>query len=291
MHAGRQMLHILRQPSIWWRRLLALYFICVCNAPLCAADLVAIPPLNRAVTDLTSTLSASEQTALEQRLTAFAKQQGAQLAVLILPSTYPEDIAQFGIRLAEHWQLGRAKQDDGVILIVAKDDRKLRIEVGYGLEGAIPDALAKRIISEQLTPAFKQGHYAAGINAACDQLMALIAGEHLPAPSQRQPAAGLSHWVTLMMLTTFVVSWLARACLGTFLGSVATGGVLGGIAAVLGASGMVIVGVVIATIFLSLAMATGVVGMPTGFSGGGRQGDVFRGGGGGFGGGGASGDW
>ena len=121
---------------------------------------VAVPELTRRVTDLTATLSAGQTAALENELAAFEARKGSQIAVLIVPTTQPEDIAQFGIRVADQWKIGRKKIDDGVILIVAKNDRKLRIEVGYGLEGAIPDAIAKRVVAETITPYFKAGDFA-----------------------------------------------------------------------------------------------------------------------------------
>ncbi len=113
---------------------------------------VSVPELSRRVTDLTGTLNAEQVSALENKLAAFETQKGSQIAVLIVPTTGPKDIAEFGIEVADLWQIGRKAVDDGVILIVAKDDRKLRLEVGYGLEGVIPDAVAKRVIAETITP-------------------------------------------------------------------------------------------------------------------------------------------
>ncbi len=146
--------------------------------------LVAVPPLTQHVTDLTATLNPQQMTALEDKLTAFETQKGSQVVVLIIPTTEPEDIAQYGIRVAEAWKIGRKKVDDGAILIVAKEDRKLRIEVGYGLEGVIPDAVAKRVIAETITPYFKTGDFAGGIDAGVTQLTELINGEPLPPPEQ-----------------------------------------------------------------------------------------------------------
>jgi len=141
-----------------------------------------VPDLSRRVTDLTATLSVQQVTVLEGQLAAFETQQGSQIAVLIVPTTQPEDIAAFGIRVAEQWKIGREKVDDGVILIVARNDRTLRLEVGYGLEGAIPDAIAKRVIAETITPHFKAGDFYGGIDAGVTQLMQLIEGEPLPPP-------------------------------------------------------------------------------------------------------------
>ncbi len=259
-----------------------------------AVDLIALPALQQPVTDLTQTLSAEEQASLNQTLTQFSQQTGAQIAVLILPTTQPEDIAQFGIRLADAWKLGRAKEDDGVIVIVAKQDRKMRIEVGYGLEGAIPDAIAKRVIAEQLAPAFKRDQFYQGLAAATQTLMQLIQGEHLPPPTpvKAGQAGALNALFPLLMFAAIAIGWIARSLLGSFLGSAFTGGVLAVVAGVLGATLVVMLLVALATFVFSLAMASGLVGMPSGYQGGGGRGaDLFRGGGGGFGGGGASGDW
>ncbi|MGQ2966710.1 TPM domain-containing protein [Methylophilus sp.] len=264
-----------------------------------ANGLVEIPPLTSAVTDLTQTLSAEEQTALNEKLTQFSQQTGSQIAVLILPSTQPEDIAQFGIRLADAWKIGREKEDDGVIVIIAKQDRKMRIEVGYGLEGAIPDVVAKRIIAEQLSPAFKQGQFYQGLHLATDTLIKLIQGEQLPAPAQRQPAAaqqGLMHWLPILMFAAIIGGAILRGMFGAFFGSAATGGALAVLAGFFGA-GLLVMGLVgLAAFIFTLAMGGGQGGLPIGggfpgsFGGGGGR-DIFSGGGGGFGGGGASGDW
>lgn len=267
-----------------------------------AADgLVEIPALNSAVTDLTQTLSAEEQAALNQKLTQFSQQAGSQIAILILPTTQPEQISQFGIRLADAWKIGREKQDDGVIVIVAKQDRKMRIEVGYGLEGAIPDAVAKRIIAEQLAPAFKQGRFYQGLNLATDNLIKLIQGEQLPPPSsgaQRTAQdGGVMHWLPILMFVAIFAGAILRGILGAFFGSAVTGGVLAVLAGWLGATLLVMGLVGLAAFIFTLAMGAGgqdglpMGGFPGGY-GGGRSGpDIFSGGGGGFGGGGASGDW
>src|SRR5215470_1366331 len=149
---------------------------------LSAAAEVAVPPLRAHVTDLTGTLSAAEVQTLDARLRDFERAKGSQIAVLMLPSTQPETIEQYSIRVAEAWKIGRAKVDDGVILVIAKNDRKLRIEVGRGLEGAIPDAIAKRIVSDVIAPHFKSGDFYGGVSAGTDALMKLIEGEPLPAP-------------------------------------------------------------------------------------------------------------
>lgn len=152
---------------------------------------IPLPPLEARVTDLTGTLTAGQQSALEEKLSAFEARKGAQIAVLILPTTKPEDIAQFGIRLAEKWKIGRDAPDDGVIFIVAKDDRAMRVEVGRGLEGTLTDITANRVINDTVAPLFKQGDFYGGVNAGLDQMIRVIDGEPLPAPDQRwQPSIG-----------------------------------------------------------------------------------------------------
>ena len=145
---------------------------------------IPVPAFDGLVVDLTGTLTAAQQSALDEKLTAFQARKGSQVAVLILPTTEPEDIAQFGVRLAEAWKVGRRKIDDGAILIVAKDDRALRIEVQYGLEGVLTDALSSRIINDTIVPLFKQGDFYGGVTAGVDQMLKVIDGEPLPAPDQ-----------------------------------------------------------------------------------------------------------
>ncbi|HSD60573.1 MAG TPA: YgcG family protein, partial [Burkholderiales bacterium] len=151
---------------------------------------VPVPPLQARVTDLTRTLSGGQQAALERRLAAFEQKKGSQVAVLIVPSTRPETIEQYAIRVAEQWKLGRKGVDDGALLLVAKDDREVRIEVGYGLEGVLPDATAKRIISEVIVPRFRQGDFAGGIDAGVGRMISVIEGEPLPPPQQRASGGG-----------------------------------------------------------------------------------------------------
>src|SRR6266705_1127848 len=158
---------------------------------------VAVPPLKARVTDLTGTLSGTQQQDLERRLREFESRKGSQIAVLMLPSTQPETIEEYSIRVAEAWKIGRAKIDDGVILVVAKDDRKLRVEVGRGLEGAIPDAVAKRVVSDVIAPHFRSGDYYGGVAAGTDALMKLIEGEGLPAPRSRVTVNGVHRTIDL----------------------------------------------------------------------------------------------
>src|ERR1700761_9128960 len=161
----------------------------VCWAFMAAAD-VAVPPLSGRVVDQTGTLSADDAAALTQRLKDLETRKGAQVAVLIVPTTQPEAIEQFSIRVAEAWKVGRRKIDDGALLVVAKEDRKLRIEVGYGLEGALPDVTARRIIDEIIVPHFRTGDFAGGISAGVDRIIRIIDGEPLPKPA---PEVSHSH--------------------------------------------------------------------------------------------------
>jgi uncharacterized protein len=167
---------------------------------LSAAAEVPVPPLKARVTDLTRTLSALQIRALDERLRDFESTKGSQIAVLMLPSTQPETIEQYSIRVAEAWKIGRAKVDDGVILVIAKNDRKLRIEVGRGLEGAIPDAIAKRIVSDVIAPHFKSGDFYGGIAAGTGAIMTLIQGEGLPPPRPSQEGFYQTGVIVLLLL-------------------------------------------------------------------------------------------
>jgi len=279
---------------------------------LCAAALqaqVPVPPLAARVTDLTGTLSGEAVSRIEAQLKDLETRKGSQIAVLIVPTTQPEDIEQFGIRVAESWKLGRKGVDDGAILIVAKDDRRVRIEVGYGLEGALPDITAKRIISEIITPHFRQGDFDGGIEAGVDQMIRVVNGEPLPEPDKRwENQKGLSNLLPLLLVVVFVASGILRAILGRGLGSVATGGLAGFIAWVLSHWLPIGLGAGILAFLFSLALGSSRGwsnrggwgsggwgglggGLGGGWGGGGLGGGGFSGGGGGFGGGGASGGW
>lgn len=157
----------------------ALFFVCfaVADQP--------VPSLNRRVTDLTSTLTPAQQAEIENTLYAFEQQKGSQVAVLIVPTTQPESIEQYSIRVASQWKLGRKGVDDGVLFLVAKNDRALRIEVGYGLEGALPDALCNRIIDGFVVPRFKEGDFFGGIREGVARIIGTIQGEPLPAPPSK----------------------------------------------------------------------------------------------------------
>lgn len=256
------------------------------------AELAPIPALKTRVTDLTQTLNPEQQSQLESKLAAFEQEKGSQIAVLIVPTTAPEGIEQFSIRVVDSWKLGREKQDDGVLLLVAKDDRKMRIEVGYGLEGAIPDLIAKRIISEIITPYFKRGDFYGGIDQATNQLMRLISGEQLPAPQQARSAGGqLWDMLYFVLIGAFVIGGILRAIFGKFFGGVLNGGLIGLLIWVFG--GGLIIAIVLALLaFLLTFIGPSGLAYVGGMGGGyGRSGGWSGGGGGGFGGGGASGSW
>ena len=157
----------------------------LCFSFAAAAD-VAVPPLAGRVVDQTGTLSGGDIASLTQTLKDLETRKGSQIAVLIVPTTAPETIEQYSLRVAEAWKIGRKKIDDGALLVVAKNDRRLRIEVGYGLEGALNDVTARRIIDEDITPKFKSGDFAGGISAGVDRMIRVIDGEKLPAPESRQ---------------------------------------------------------------------------------------------------------
>ena len=252
---------------------------------------IAVPALKSRVTDLTATLSADEAAALESKLAAFEQRKGSQLAVLIVPTTQPETIEQYGIRVAEQWKLGRKGVDDGVLLLIATDDRKLRIEVGRGLEGALPDATARRVIDEYIVGPFKQREFNAGIQVGVDRIIKIIDGEPLPEPKVKGRGASSSidmedayGWGALLVV---IFGGLLRSMLGSFLGAVVAGAIAGGVAVFLG-EGALIAGVVGFFVFLFC-----LIGLSF-FSGGGlggSSGSSWGGGGGSFGGGGASGSW
>ncbi len=260
---------------------------------------VAVPPLTGHVIDQTGTLTSEQKAALEQTLTAFEARKGSQLAVLMVASSAPEEIEQFALRVAEQWKLGRKKVDDGVILVVAKNDRAMRIEVGYGLEGALTDLTSKRIISETILPRFKGQDFYGGITAGVEQIIRVVDGEPLPAPSTRssQGIGDVQQYAPMLFILALAVGGVLRAALGKLPGSLVTGGVVAVIAwFVVGAISLALVAGVVA-LFVTL-MGGGMLGRGMGgyYGGGGRGGGMgggggFSGGGGGFGGGGASGRW
>ncbi|MGZ4991756.1 MAG: TPM domain-containing protein [Methylobacter sp.] len=260
---------------------------------LMAWAIVGVPELSSRVTDLTGTLSAGQASELENKLAAFEAKKGSQIAVLIVPTTQPKDIAEFGIEVADLAQIGRKGIDDGVILIVAKDDRKLRLEVGYGLEGVIPDAIAKRVIAETITPHFKEGDYAGGINAGVDQLMTLIEGETLPASSESS-AENLGEGSFLFILIGGLIAGFAlSAMVGRLMGSMLAGlgsGLVAVLVLGLAFSVALFIGLMIFLI-VGVRSTSGRGWSSGGGFGGSSGGGSWSGGGGRFGGGGASGSW
>lgn len=249
-----------------------------------------VPPLKARVTDLTGTLSAQQRSALESRLQAFEAQKGSQVAVLIVPTTQPETIEQYGIRVAEQWKLGRKGVDDGALLLVAKDDRALRIEVGYGLEGALNDATSKRIIEEIILPRLKRGDFYDGLSAGVDGILNVIRGEPLPEPRRSRSPDRLDQYFPVLFFVAIAAGAILRAVLGNFLGGVATGGLVGFAVWMLGAGLAFALVLAAAAFFMTLGGGRGFGGLGGGGFGGGGGGG-FGGGGGGFGGGGASGRW
>ncbi|EFI52650.1 YgcG family protein [Afipia sp. 1NLS2] len=282
-------------------RQLVLAFL-LCWAAVAVAD-VAVPQLTARVTDQTGTLSAADISNLDQKLAAFEARKGSQIAVLIVPTTQPEDIAQYSIRVVEQWKLGRKGVDDGVLLLVAKDDRRLRIEVGYGFEGALPDVTANRIINEIITPKFRQGDFAGGIDAGVDRIIKVIDGEPLPAPAPRNNASQgsweeIGQAFPVLLILTIVIGGILRQAFGRFPGSLLTGG---GVAIVawwfVGFWAVSLIVGIIAFFFTLIGDAIPFSGGGGGYGrggsswGGGSGGGGFSGGGGSFGGGGASGNW
>lgn len=267
-----------------------------------AQELQAVPKLTARVTDQTATLSVDQREQIEAKLLAFEQEKGAQLAVLIVPTVKPETIEQYSLRVAEAWKVGRKGVDDGALLIVAKQDRKLRIEVGYGLEGALNDATAKRIISETIGPRFKEGDFYGGIDAGLEVMLKVIGGEALPAPEAAGSGGDLGEFgnidtlLPIAFVLIFVVGGVLRAIFGRFLGAGIVGGAVGFIAFLI-ASSLLLSGVagIIAFVFSLLAGRSGggwsSGGGSWGGGFGGSGGGGFSGGGGSFGGGGASGDW
>ena len=285
----------------------SLLALLVCWAFVALAD-VAVPPLSGRVVDQTGTLSAGDISSLTQTLRDLETRKGSQVAVLIVPTTAPETIEQYSIRAAEAWKIGRKKIDDGALLVVAKNDRKLRIEVGYGLEGSLTDATASRIIDEIIVPKFRSGDFAGGISAGVARIVAVIDGEKLPAPAPRQQSnSGSLNFDPLnpfFIIPVLLFGGLIRSLLGRLIGSVASGGLVALIAWYLfGSLLAAVLAGVIASIFVMFSDSITSSGRGSGWSGGAGGGSWsggsssssdsggFSGGGGSFGGGGASGSW
>jgi len=273
------------------------------------ADLAKIPVLKSQVTDLTGTLTPAQISSLEQKLAAFETQKGSQIAILIVSSTQPEAIEQYSLRVVEKWQLGRKKVDDGILLLVAKEDRRLRFEVGYGLEGAVNDLTAKRIISEIITPYFRQGLFYEGINAGIDRVMSVVNGEELPPPVVKRNEAsfandsgGVEGALLIAFMGSLFLGGILKKILGKTLGGLTTACIVGFLAFIM--TGIIGIAIIAGLIGFVASMMGGLGGrggpiiFPGGGGGGfggrggfGGGGGGFGGGGGGFGGGGASGGW
>jgi uncharacterized protein len=272
-----------------------------------AQTLQPIPKLEARVTDVTGTLTAGQQAELEQKLADFEARKGAQIAVLLVPTTQPEEIEQYSIRVTDAWKLGRKKVDDGALLILAKDDHKLRIENGYGLEGVLTDAASNRIIEDTMVPLLRQGQYYAAIGAGVDQMMALIDGEQLPPPDRTWQHRGTRNWnfLPFLLFAMLFGSGVLRSIFGRAGGAVLSGGAIGLVVFLLTQVLGLAIGAAIVSALLALLFGAsgggwssggggfgGLGGLGGGFGGGGfGGGGGFSGGGGGFGGGGASGSW
>jgi uncharacterized protein len=260
-----------------------------------AQDLQPVPELTARVIDRTGTLDAIQLKGLEDKLVAFEAGKGTQIAFLMVPTTHPEDIASYANRVGNAWKIGRREVGDGVLLVVAKDDRRVRIEVAKTLEGAIPDLAAKHIIDEAITPDFRRGDFAAGLHAAADRIIARVSGEALPEPRPSTRDAGQPgfNWMDLaifLFIAVPVVARMLRVALGRKMGAVATGAGVGAMALLVTSS--LIVAAVAAVFALLLAMASGTVpAMGSGRRGGWGGGPWISGGGRGWGAGGGRGGW
>lgn len=310
--------------ALCWRALAALFFIALWPWAVQAQPVLPVPALSARVIDQTATLSAADLQALEGRLQALEAKSGSQVVVLLVPTTAPEDIAAYAFRVASSWKIGRRDIGDGLLLVVAKNDRRMRIEVARKLEGAIPDLAAARIIDQAMAPRFREGDYAGGIGAALDQIGARIAGEALPAPAQQGAGAGdqgfdLGQLAIFLFFGVMVAGPVVRRLFGNRFGSVVMGGGTGALAYLLTASALLAGGAGIAALLLTLLSNSrggggrggrggggpfigggglgGLGGLGGGFGGGrsggfgGGGGGFSSGGGGSFGGGGASGRW
>jgi uncharacterized protein len=294
-------------PNHWrlWRLAAAVALGLLATMGIGAQDLRPVPVLSASVIDQTGTLTRTQTSALEAKLAAFEREAGTQIAVLIVSTTQPEDIATYAQRVGEAWKIGRRDIGDGLLIVVAKDDRALRIEVAKALEGAVPDLAAKQILDRYVTPAFRAGDYAGGLNAAVDALAGRIRGEALPAPPTTGPAGGRAQgpgWdqiALFLLLAVPVVGSVLSAMLGRKLGTLVTSLGVGGLAWVVTASLWIAgLGALLALVMVGLGIG-GRRGGPViwggggggGWGGGAGGGGFSSGGGGDFGGGGASGRW
>lgn len=289
----------MKSPAAAWRWS-ALLVAALLAASFGVAAQQPVPPLTGHVVDTTGTLEAGALLGLDDKLAAFEARKGSQIAVLLVRTTSPEALEQYSLRVAEEWRIGRGGVDDGIVLVVALDDRRMRFEVGYGLEGAVPDALARRIIAETIAPRFYEGDFAGGLEAGLDALLGVIDGEALPVPVARESDVEPFAALPIILMLALVLAPLFRRLFGSLFGALALGTGAGLIvwlvSSVLFAS--LVAGLMVFVLALTgiggragrWASGRGGWGMPGGF-GGGRGGGGFRGGGGRFGGGGASGGW
>ena len=279
-----------------------------CCLPLAAQELQPVPALTSHVIDQTGTLDATQREELEAKLTAFEGTTGSQMVVVIVPTTQPEDIADYTQRLGDAWKIGRKDVGDGLLVVVAKNDRRVRIAPAKALEGAVPDLAARQIIDSAITPAFRAGDYAGGLNRAVDQLSARVRGEALPAPDRRasgdaRPGLQLDELAMFLFIGVPLLGALLTGLFGRKLGALATGGAAGAIgwlfsASLLlaGAAGLIAL-VLVGVLGVGAARRGGGLGTGPIIWGGGRGGGwgggggFSSGGGGDFGGGGASGSW
>lgn len=279
-----------------------------------AQPLQPIPPLSARVIDQTATLTDAQRRALEDKLAAFERERGSQVVVLLVRTTAPEDIADYTQRLGDAWKIGRKTVGDGVLLVVAKDDRTLRIATAKAVEGAIPDLIAHRIIEGVITPRFKQGEFYAGLDAGVEQILARLKGEELPLPPAQAASGPGINWEELLIfigLAAPVITRVLRSILGRVLGSLAATAIVGGIAWSFTGSVFIALAAALLALVMGLLMANRPVrggggpggpgggwggGSGGGFSSGGSSrdsggGGFSSGGGGNFGGGGSSGRW
>jgi uncharacterized protein len=294
------------------RRTLAAVFLAALAGAGLAQGLLPVPPLTARVIDQTGTLDTAQRTGLDTKLAAFEQRKGSQIVVLMVPTTAPEDIASYTQRVGDAWKIGRKNVGDGLLVIVAKDDRQMRIATAKALEGAVPDLAASRIIDEEMKPRFRNNDFAGGLNAAVDRLIGLVDGEPLPEPSRSNSGNssggnGGFDWENLaifLFVGVFVGAPIVRAIVGRKLGSVLMGGGIGVIAFFLTTS--IAIAVIAGLVALVVSFLSGAIrpgggggggwssGGGGGWSsggGGGGGGGFSSGGGGNFGGGGASGNW
>ena len=300
-----------------FRRTLAAFFLTAfawAGLPALAQGLLPVPALTARVIDQTQTLDSAQRNGLETKLAAFEQRKGSQIVVLMVPTTAPEDIASYTQRVGDAWKIGRKGVGDGLLLVVAKNDRAMRIATAKALEGAVPDLAAIRIIDEEMKPRFRQNDFAGGLNAAVDRLIGLVDGEPLPAPSRDTGESSgygndgifgfLQHFGLFLFVGVFIGAPIVRAILGKKLGTVVVGGGVGLVVFLITASIAIaaIAGVIALVITLVAAAGRpggGGGGWSSGGGGGGWSsggssgggGGFSSGGGGNFGGGGASGNW